>query len=65
MKPGESWNAYDELLTGKAKKKRLVRDRLLEEGQLVNAGTTKAMRLFLPGQADESAQATLDDEAAA
>ena len=63
VEPGGSWNAYDDLLTGKAKKKRLVRDRLLEEEQLVNDGTAKAMRLFLPGQVEAPLQAALDEEA--
>lgn len=62
VQPGGSWNAYDELLSGKAKKKRLVRDRLLEEGQLVNAGIAKAMRLYLPEQVDAPVQTALDDK---
>jgi hypothetical protein len=62
VEPGGSWNAYDELLTGKAKKKRLVRDRLLEEEKLVNGGTAKAMRLFLPGQVAAPVQTALDAE---
>ena len=60
--PGKSWNGYDELLQGKGKRKRLVRDQLLEDGRLVNAGTAKAMRLFLPEQVDTPAQTTIEEE---
>ena len=60
--PGKSWNYYDERLQGKGKRKRVVRDRLLEEGRLVNAGTAKSMRLFLPEQVDEPEQTTLEDD---
>jgi hypothetical protein len=48
--PGKSWNSYDELLQGKGKRKRVVRDQLLEDGRLVNGGTAKSMRLYLPEQ---------------
>jgi hypothetical protein len=50
--PGKSWNSYDELLQGKGKRKRIVRDQLLEDGRLVNAGTRKSMALYLPEQVD-------------
>ena len=50
--PGKSWNSYDELLQGKGKRKRVVRDQLLEDGRLVNAGSPKSMRLYLPEQVD-------------
>jgi hypothetical protein len=60
--PGQSWNAYYGLLSGKANRKRRVRDELIADGQLVNAGTAKAMRLFLPGQDGEPEQVSLDDE---
>jgi putative DNA primase/helicase len=50
--PGRSWNGYDDKLTGKASRRRAVRDELLESGQLVNLGTPKAMKLYLPEQAD-------------
>ena len=48
--PGGSWNSYDALLEGQAQRKRTIRDQLLENDRLVNNGTPKAMRLFLPGQ---------------
>ena len=48
--PGKSWNGYDELLQGKGKRKRVVRDQLLEDGRLVNTGAGKAMSLHLPTQ---------------
>jgi AAA domain len=60
--PGKSWNAYDDLLSGKAKRKRAVRDRLLEDGLLVNNGTAKAMRLFLPEQTALFEKESLDEE---
>jgi hypothetical protein len=50
VQPGGSWNDYDPLITGKGKRKRIVRDQLFEDGRLVNAGSAKAMRLFLPSQ---------------
>ena len=50
--PGRSWNGYDDKLTGKASRRRAVRDDLIENGQLVNLGTPKAMKLYLPEQAD-------------
>jgi hypothetical protein len=50
VQPAGSWNDYDPLITGKAKRKRIVRDQLFEDGRLVNAGSAKAMRLFLPSQ---------------
>jgi hypothetical protein len=48
--PGGSWNSYDPLLTGQGTRKRAIRDQLLEDGRLVNLGTAKAMRLYLPEQ---------------
>lgn len=60
--PGKSWNSYDELLQGKGKRKRVVRDQLLEEGRLVNDGTAKSMRLYLPGQVDTL---SMDEESSA
>jgi len=50
--PGQSWNSYDGLLQGQATRKRVIRDGLLESGALVNAGTEKAMKLYLSEQAD-------------
>lgn len=52
VQPGGSWNTYDPLITGKGKRKRIVRDQLLEDGLLVNTGSAKSMRLFLPSQVD-------------
>lgn len=52
VQPGGSWNDYDPLITGKGRQKRIVRDELFEDGRLVNDGTPKAMRLFLPSQVD-------------
>lgn len=52
VQPGGSWNTYDALLVGKGKRKRSVRDQLLGDGRLANAGTQKSMRLFLPSQVD-------------
>jgi hypothetical protein len=60
--PGGSWNEYDPLVTGKSKRKRIVREQLLEEGRLVNTGTAKAMRLFLSGQVGEPEQSSLVEE---
>jgi putative DNA primase/helicase len=60
--PGHAWGKYDELLTGKGTRKRAIRDELIEDGKLVNAGTPKAMRLYLPEQVDET---LLDVEEAA
>jgi hypothetical protein len=51
--PGRSWNGYDEKLGGKASRKRAVRDELLEDGRLVNLGTSKAMKLHLPEQVEQ------------
>jgi hypothetical protein len=50
--PGASWNALDEQLSAKATRKRAIRDRLLETGALVNAGTGARMRLYLPDDPD-------------
>src|SRR5262249_46261756 len=61
--PGKSWNAYDDLLTGKAKRKRIVRDQLLEDGRITNGGTTKSMKLFLAEQIDLEEQATFEENA--
>jgi hypothetical protein len=61
--PGKSWNGYEEQLSGKAQRKRSVRDELLRSGDLVNTGTEKRMRLYLPGQSLPD-QATLDEVAA-
>ena len=65
--PGRSWNGYDgdEKLGGKASRKRAVRDDLLEQGALVNLGTPKAMRLYLPEQADARGQGSLVEESEA
>jgi putative DNA primase/helicase len=52
--PGGSWNSYDALLAGQATRKRAIRDELLTDGRLVNEGTEKSMRLFLPAQTDET-----------
>jgi hypothetical protein len=60
--PGGSWNDYDPLLKGKARTKRRVRDELLADGRLVNAGTPKAMKLYLPGQVGDPEQSSFDDE---
>jgi hypothetical protein len=51
--PGRSWNGYDKDLGGNAGRKRAIRDELLEDGRLVNDGTAKAMKLYLPEQAPE------------
>lgn len=59
--PGKSWNRYDELVQGKGKRKRVVRDQLVEDGRLVNLGTAKSMRLYLPEQVD---MPLLDEDAA-
>jgi hypothetical protein len=60
--PGQSWNKYYELLAGKDKRKRVIRDEMLEDGRLVNQGTEKAMRLYLPENAPESDQGTLEED---
>ena len=59
--PGKSWNGYTELLQGKGTRKRLVREQLLEDGRLVNAGSAKAMRLYLPEQVDEPEQTAIEE----
>jgi hypothetical protein len=46
--PGASWNQIDERLSGKAERKRAIRDRLLSQKLIVNAGTARAMRLYMP-----------------
>jgi hypothetical protein len=51
--PGQSWNKYDALLSGTAARKRAVRDELLEDAKLVNAGTEKAMKLYVADQAPD------------
>jgi hypothetical protein len=56
VSPGGSWNSYDPLITGKGKRKRIVRDQLLEDGSLVNKGSAKAMRLLLPSQVDDATE---------
>lgn len=60
--PGESWNHYEGLLQGQAKRKRAIRDALLAGGDLLNLGTEKTMRLWLPEQSPE--QTTIDEEEA-
>jgi hypothetical protein len=60
--PGGPWSAYDALLKVKARSKRRVRDELIADGQLVNAGAAKAMKLYLPGQEGAPEQGTLDDD---
>lgn len=54
VQPGGSWNTYDPLITGKGKRKRIVRDQLLEDGLVVNTSPAKAMRLFLPSQVGDA-----------
>ena len=46
--PGASWNKIEGPLSAKAVRKRTIRDQLLADGLLVNGGTGKRMRLFLP-----------------
>ncbi len=56
--PGGSWNTYEKPLGGNVTRARSIRDRLLEEGRLVNAGTPKAMTLYL---AEQDVQSTLEE----
>jgi hypothetical protein len=60
--PGGSWNSYETLLSGQATRKRAVRDQLIADEKLINAGTEKAMRLFLPAQTHEPTQASFGNE---
>jgi putative DNA primase/helicase len=61
--PGGSWNAYEDKLGGRAGRKRTIRDELLEDGRVVNLGTTKGMRLYLPEQVNGSGQTSLEEPA--
>jgi hypothetical protein len=44
--PGASWNSIDDAVQGKAERKRELRDRLLEDGQLVNVGGGLRFKLY-------------------
>jgi hypothetical protein len=45
--PGTSWNSVEHAISGKAKTKREQRDRLLEDGVVVNVGSPKSFRLYV------------------
>ncbi len=45
---GAGWNKIAQGIGGKAERVREIRDRLLADGRLVNAGTDKAMKLWNP-----------------
>lgn len=46
--PGASWNTIDAEVTGKGETKRAVRDRLIADGELLNAAKGKRFELWLP-----------------
>jgi hypothetical protein len=61
--PGTTWSPCDKALGGTAETNRQVRDRLIAEGELVNANAGKqSMRLYLPDQTPGGVQTTIEEE---
>lgn len=60
--PGGSWRTYASRCKGGTGPKREVRDRLLEEGRLVNVGAGSGMSLFLREQVSEQTTLGGDDD---
>ena len=60
--PGGSWRTNAPRVKGKTNRKREIRDQLMEDGRLVNAGGGTGMKLYLPEQVDVPEQTTLSVE---